>query len=152
MIPAFLSLACAVFPFVLYKYGAQIRSKCKFAAESEAFMNGMRARAAAAAAAAAAREEGTPNGLDSETSSQTAPVHEETETGPRFEEMKTGEEAQQDKSDLEKVHTHRSTRSTRSVLPTNEDAYDVNPYAIDRVNTRESMARMNSRTSKSGRK
>lgn len=156
MIPACLSLVCAIFPFILYKYGAQIRSKCKFAAESEAFMNGMRARAAAAAAAAAAREDADPTGVDSETSSQTAPVNEERsqhgESGPRFEEMKTGEEAQQDKFDLEKVHTYRSTGSTRSVMPTNEDVYDVNPYAIDRVNTRESMARMNSRTSRHSRK
>lgn len=33
-IPAFLSLACLPFPFLFYKYGDQIRSRCKFAAEA----------------------------------------------------------------------------------------------------------------------
>lgn len=33
-IPAFLSLACLPFPFLFYKYGDRIRSKCKFAAEA----------------------------------------------------------------------------------------------------------------------
>ena len=37
-IPAFLALACVPAPFLFYKYGAAIRSKCKFAAESVAFM------------------------------------------------------------------------------------------------------------------
>jgi len=33
MIPAFLALACVPFPFVLYKYGPAIRTRCKYAAE-----------------------------------------------------------------------------------------------------------------------
>ncbi|KAJ5727134.1 hypothetical protein N7493_004954 [Penicillium malachiteum] len=37
-IPAFLSLACVPFPFIFYKYGAQIRKRCTFAAEADAFM------------------------------------------------------------------------------------------------------------------
>jgi hypothetical protein len=37
-IPAFLALACAPFPFLFYKYGAAIRARCKYAAESEAFI------------------------------------------------------------------------------------------------------------------
>jgi hypothetical protein len=34
-IPAFLALACVPFPFIFYRYGAQIRKKCKYAAEAE---------------------------------------------------------------------------------------------------------------------
>ena len=34
-IPAFLSLPCAVFPFVFYRYGPAIRKKCKYAAQVE---------------------------------------------------------------------------------------------------------------------
>ena len=34
-IPAFLALMCLPFPFVLFKYGAVIRKKCKYAAEAE---------------------------------------------------------------------------------------------------------------------
>ncbi|KAI9902272.1 hypothetical protein N3K66_004089 [Trichothecium roseum] len=37
-VPAFLSLACMPFPFLFYKYGAAIRKRCKFAAESADFM------------------------------------------------------------------------------------------------------------------
>ncbi|KAM0415974.1 hypothetical protein ACHAPT_013073 [Fusarium lateritium] len=37
-IPAFLSLACVPFPFLFYKYGPAIRERCKYAAESAAFM------------------------------------------------------------------------------------------------------------------
>jgi multidrug resistance protein len=38
-IPAFLSVACAPMPFLFWWYGAKIRERCHYAAESEAFMN-----------------------------------------------------------------------------------------------------------------
>ncbi|KAF2276256.1 MFS multidrug transporter-like protein [Westerdykella ornata] len=127
MIPAFLSVACAVFPFILYKYGATIRKKCKYAAEAEAFMERMRARAAALAAATAAEPE-------SETSSGTAAVNDQDadNTEPSFEEMKTAQEAQ---GGLERTTTGRSHRSQRKTATLE---YEPNPYDIDRVNTRES--------------
>ncbi|KAJ5098085.1 bicyclomycin resistance protein [Penicillium argentinense] len=37
-IPAFLSVACLPIPFLFYKYGSAIRSKCKYAAESAEYM------------------------------------------------------------------------------------------------------------------
>ncbi|CAG7917976.1 unnamed protein product [Penicillium olsonii] len=37
-IPAFLALACVPMPFLFYKYGAGIRARCHYAAESDAFM------------------------------------------------------------------------------------------------------------------
>lgn len=40
-IPAFLSLACVPFPFLLYKYGATIRLHCRYAAEAAAFLQKM---------------------------------------------------------------------------------------------------------------
>lgn len=51
-IPAFLSLACVPVPFLFWKYGAAIRSKCKFASEAEAFLHKMRESHMAAAKAA----------------------------------------------------------------------------------------------------
>lgn len=45
-IPAFLAVACVPFPFLFYKYGAQIRSKCKYAAQAAAMMARMRGRQA----------------------------------------------------------------------------------------------------------
>ncbi|KAG6034227.1 hypothetical protein E4U41_006648 [Claviceps citrina] len=41
-VPAFLALACVPFPFLFYKYGATTRAKCKFAAQSAAFMQKLR--------------------------------------------------------------------------------------------------------------
>jgi hypothetical protein len=40
-IPAFLALACMPMPFLFYKYGPNVRERCKFAAESAAFMKKM---------------------------------------------------------------------------------------------------------------
>ncbi|RDW83403.1 MFS general substrate transporter-56 [Coleophoma crateriformis] len=42
-IPAFLALLCVPFPFLFYKHGAAIRSKCKYAAEAAAFLEDLRA-------------------------------------------------------------------------------------------------------------
>ena len=36
-VPAFLALACIPFPFVIYKYGPAIRSRCRYAAEAAEF-------------------------------------------------------------------------------------------------------------------
>lgn len=37
-IPAFLTVLCMPFPFLFYKYGKDIRKRCKFAAQSAAYM------------------------------------------------------------------------------------------------------------------
>ena len=37
-VPAFLALAFAPFPFVLYRYGARVRERCKYSAEAMGFM------------------------------------------------------------------------------------------------------------------
>ncbi|KAK7935433.1 hypothetical protein PG985_000928 [Apiospora marii] len=42
-IPAFLSLACLPFPFLFWKYGAEIRMKCKYAAEAAKVLEEFRA-------------------------------------------------------------------------------------------------------------
>ena len=38
-VPAFLALACVPFPYLFYRYGASIRARCKFAAESAEFLS-----------------------------------------------------------------------------------------------------------------
>lgn len=40
-VPAFLALACVPFPLVFFKYGPQIRAKCKFAAEAAQLLEEM---------------------------------------------------------------------------------------------------------------
>lgn len=42
-IPAFLTLACLPFPFVIYKYGATLRMKCKYAKEAAILIARMQA-------------------------------------------------------------------------------------------------------------
>lgn len=37
-IPAFLSLLCAPFPFLFYKYGPSIRKRCKYSKEAQLFL------------------------------------------------------------------------------------------------------------------
>ena len=46
-VPAFLALACLPMPFVLYKYGPAIRSRCRFAAEAATAGEKMTAHVAA---------------------------------------------------------------------------------------------------------
>lgn len=43
-VPAFMALACVPCPFLLYKYGATIRTKCKYAAEAAKILEKMRMR------------------------------------------------------------------------------------------------------------
>jgi hypothetical protein len=46
-VPAFLALACVPIPLLFYRYGAEIRSRCTYAAQSDAFMEKLLAQAAA---------------------------------------------------------------------------------------------------------
>lgn len=41
-LPGFLALACVPFPFLFYKYGPAIRTRCKYAAEADQFLKKMR--------------------------------------------------------------------------------------------------------------
>lgn len=50
-VPAFLTLVMLPFPFVLYKYGAAIRMKCKYAQDAAAAMARMQAQASPPVAA-----------------------------------------------------------------------------------------------------
>jgi hypothetical protein len=40
-IPAFLTLTCMPFPFIMYRYGAVVREKCKYAAEAADIMRNL---------------------------------------------------------------------------------------------------------------
>ncbi|KAF1964914.1 MFS multidrug transporter-like protein [Bimuria novae-zelandiae CBS 107.79] len=140
-IPAFLALACLPFPFLFYKYGAAIRKKCKYAAQSEAFMDKLRS-AAARRQVANVGESASSITQAEENAEQEAvdySYEEEKEPRGRFETMRAANETS-DGGELQKVRTGRSARSTRSVRTTKEEFYD-NPYEIDRVHTRESFRR-----------
>ncbi|KAI1402403.1 MFS general substrate transporter [Hypoxylon fuscum] len=124
-IPAFLSLACVPFPFLFYKYGAAIRGRCKFAAQSAAFMEKLQE----------AQNE-VANGEPSEKQMQDLPREVEEPasfTGSETEIVEPGPP----------LSVRRRTNSWASsdsngVRFERIKTYEGNPYDIDRVNTRES--------------
>jgi len=139
-IPAFLALACLPAPFLLYKYGAAIRKKCKYAAQSAAFMEKIRNQVPRAQPGdgVATPDSDSSHTRHEENAEQEAidySYEDENEPKSRFEEIKAPGEGG---SELYKVRTGRSMKSQRSVRTIKEE--DMNPYDIDRVNTRDSFA------------
>jgi MFS family permease len=123
-IPAFLALACVPFPFLFYKYGASIRSKCKYAAESAAFMEKLRNQQVEASSDSTSEDD------------EAEKEAEEKEAEREAEAMEYSFEAQSQPK-FEKIRTNRSLRRTNT-------EYDQSPYDIDRVNTRESFKKTKS--------
>ncbi|KAE8150402.1 major facilitator superfamily domain-containing protein [Aspergillus avenaceus] len=121
-IPAFLAVACVPFPFLFYKYGAAIRARCKYAAQSDAFMKKIQEQSSRkeneekpANVAVAA----TPNSTD--TTPSNSVVDDLPSTGK-----------------FERRQSIASQASRRSEARNSQVLYDANPYDIDRVNTRDS--------------
>lgn len=128
-VPAFLALLCVPMPFLFYKYGPAIRKRCKFAAESDAFMRRLQQKAEPES-----EEDGDERTEVGSTESQVekeAEAEEDLAEAPRFERIKTAAPGEQ-RPHLQRSGTGRSSRSVRSKI------YEENPYDIDRVNTRES--------------
>ena len=118
-VPAFLALACVPFPFLFYKYGAGIRERCKFAAESAAFMRRLQQDQDAMAEGAETKE--TTEGIRS----QPGPDH-------------TDDDDDQSSTEAEEP-TYAPITAARSRASSHRRiSYDGNPYDIDRVNTRQS--------------
>ncbi|CEL09550.1 Putative Synaptic vesicle transporter SVOP [Aspergillus calidoustus] len=132
-IPAFLALACVPFPFLFYKYGKPIRLRCKYAAQSEAFMRKMQQITQRSEPEAEEREkEG--EGEDLEKFDRTeAPA-------PDLGDEDVSSEADSNVEELPSMRQIRSKASARSVAShrSHMSLYEGNPYDIDRVNTRES--------------
>ncbi|KAJ5682584.1 hypothetical protein N7462_005749 [Penicillium macrosclerotiorum] len=121
-IPAFLALACLPFPFLFYKYGAAIRKRCKFAAQSDAFMRKIQEQATAIPSEKEEEikfdrtEAPAPDGsLSSESDSATGEL-------PSAQRIRS------------RAYSSASRTSSLHRVPT----YEGNPYDIDRVHTRES--------------
>lgn len=136
-IPAFLALACVPFPFLFYKYGASIRQRCKFAAQSAAFMQKMAQDAQASS--------------DPEVSSDPEDTAEEKQEpsdageGDKPASVDGSESRIAERASLSLTHTRRragswATRDTNGAPISRTRTYEGNPYDIDRVNTRESFA------------
>jgi len=133
-IPAFLALACLPFPFLFYRYGGPIRKRCKYASEADLFMKKMRGQL-------------PPSNETSAPSNETSDQEDEEEHEKEVEKEEDTEQQAADysweeeqESRFQRVKTGHSTQSRR-----NQDELYDNPYAIDRVNTRESFRSEHSR-------
>jgi multidrug resistance protein len=116
-IPAFLALACVPFPFLFYTYGGTIRSRCKFAAQSEAFMARLRA-------------------ADSSGSEDEEPEETDRSSGAESNKEKTSD----GRTHSDQKSPRRHSSASGQGVSAHRRSYDGNPYNIDRVNTRESFA------------
>lgn len=126
-IPAFLALACVPFPFLFYKYGPAIRQRCKYAAESDAFMRKMlqqfKKEPEPETETEALKDEATYDRREAPAPE----VSDDSESDSHVDELPNN------------IHHTRSRASTvRSVASQTKSVYEANPYDIDRVNTRES--------------
>lgn len=132
-IPAFLALACVPFPFIFYRYGARIRSRCVYAAKAEATMAELRAKAGRTGlqtTTLGSESLAEPTGDDtvSETDSESA--------GPRFRPIKPTKSSASDginREQLTRVRSHAGSISEAA-------NYNASPYDIDRVYTSTSVA------------
>ncbi|KAL4895815.1 major facilitator superfamily domain-containing protein [Aspergillus ambiguus] len=133
-IPAFLALACVPFPFLFYKYGPAVRKRCKYAAQSDAFMRKMLQQLK--------QQAPEPEPESEQPEDEAAEGYDRTEAPAPVEDESEESEADSRVAELPKVrksHSKASTvRSTRSVASQAPSLYEGNPYDIDRVNTRDS--------------
>ena len=123
-IPAFLAVACMPFPFLFYRYGAQIRRRCKYAAEADDFKRKL---------VESALEAGS---KDPDPSKEAEVDKQVNQTDG------VGDENVDDGASMRTVSTDRH----------NDTMYQENPYDIDRVNTRNSAITQKSRSTKGRRK
>jgi multidrug resistance protein len=126
-VPAFLALACIPFPILFYKYGERIRAKCKYAAESLAFVRKL--QESAKEAAEQAEQDAEKENFDRDEAPPPHDISSDSE----------GEEEGVDRrhSLAQRIHSRASTARTSSTSHVRAD-YEGNPYDIDRVNTRDS--------------
>lgn len=127
-IPAFLALACVPFPFLFYKYGPAIRTRCKYAAQSDAFMRKLQEQAQQPAES----DQEEPEGFDRTEAPAPEPEVSDDNNSETDSNVDQLPNAQQIRSYAQ------STASSRTAGSRRQAAYEANPYDIDRVNTRES--------------
>ncbi|KAE8366077.1 major facilitator superfamily domain-containing protein [Aspergillus caelatus] len=123
-IPAFLALACVPFPFLFYIYGPKIRLRCKYAAESDAFMRKM--------AQQIKQQQGEPEDKEQEL------AYDRTEAPGVEVSDSSDDESGSHVGELPPVQQIRTKSSVRTAGSARQSIYDGNPYDIDRVHTRES--------------
>ena len=149
-IPAFLALACVPAPFLFYKYGPAIRTRCKYAAQSDAFMrkmqNQMQAPADSDEDAVAEKADESGARTDSEDAALDKAKENEEEREEEDQEAidHSYHDTTADQSGFARI---RTDQSRPSMAGSRRVSYEANPFHLDRVNTRESF-KWESRTPK----
>ncbi|EME88247.1 uncharacterized protein MYCFIDRAFT_159481 [Pseudocercospora fijiensis CIRAD86] len=157
-IPALLALICVPFPFLFWKFGARIRTKCKYAAQSESFMRQMMNQTLSkpqedenadpfseGETTAAENTDTDEKPQDSESpvegkESRRRSRREEEEEEARRESIIESEIGEDDEPRFAPITASKS----RTAQP--ETSYELSPFDLDRVNTRESFKRSASRS------
>jgi MFS family permease len=128
-IPAFLSVLCVPLPFIFYKYGAQIRQRCTYAAEADAFMR----RLAEKNQAEVRKEtEETNEEKDADQTGHSSQVVDETNDTESLSTVPSRVSFGRHASRA----SRQSGRSIQRVATATQ--YEENPYDLDLVNTRQS--------------
>lgn len=124
-VPAFLALGCVPFPFLFYKYGPAIRKKCKFAAESDAFMRKMAERMSSTG--------NTTNGsITNDEKEKDGGEDIDIEAGPHNAKVESSSG-----SSLDELPGVSRKQSVPQSVHSKSSVYEGNPYNIDRVTTQE---------------
>lgn len=123
-IPAFLSVACVPFPFLFYKYGAQIRTRCVYAAEAEAFMQRLTAQQQPGPPQAQEKDKAEADSESDDTS--------DSDSSERLSTLPS-------RNTIARHASRASRASRRSTGSQSAIQYEENPYDIDRVHTRDSI-------------
>ncbi|KAK5132922.1 MFS siderochrome iron transporter 1 [Meristemomyces frigidus] len=162
-IPAFLALACVPFPFLFYKYGASIRVKCKYAQESDAFMKKMANQMQESSNDDESSEQNMEKDDVARTPSDAATaVASPTESHEAQERRKSMRREEEEQEAIDYSYAHEEgivggrfeqikTNQTRPANLSRRSSYEGNPFDLDRVNTRESFKRSNSKSGKLSR-
>ncbi|EMD01230.1 hypothetical protein BAUCODRAFT_202494 [Baudoinia panamericana UAMH 10762] len=135
----FLALICVPMPFLFYKFGSQIRQRCKYAAESEAFMKRMQK------GMEEDEEEDPAEEVASDADTAVASPHEDRAEREK-EKQEEREEEEQEAIDYSYEEERLpeggrfqqiKTGQRRPSLAKRHTSYEGNPFDLDRVNTRE---------------
>ena len=139
-IPAFLALMCVPMPFILWKYGAQIRERCAYAKQAAEFMRKMQS---GADDEESSEEEGT-------VSSEDAVDKEKERQEEREEEQEAIDYSYEPESEQPRLEPIKSMAS-RPGLSRSQKSYDTSPFDLDRTNTNTSFRWERQRTTPSRR-
>lgn len=141
-IPAFLALACTPFPFLFYKYGPQIRIRCKFAAEADAFLKKMRGQAVNKDEEPDSNESTSEDGPEDPEKFRRGSSRTEEEAEKEAEAIDYSYDIETDATRRDLTGEEMGTRlePIKSVAMVNPVAaktgdYEDNPFDLDRVNT-----------------